>query len=113
MINVEYTKMSQRINTNRTEEFFDDESIHDIKTDFMGRLVTIVIAAMGLITALAWDRTLEDIFTTFFGPLNSLSHKITYAVVLTLLAVTITILLRRAFIKKETGRRIRQRSHHS
>ena len=77
----------------------------------MGRLVTIVIAAMGLITALAWDRTLEDIFTYLFGPLNSLSRKITYAVVITLLAVTITILLRRAFIKKESGRRSRRGPH--
>ena len=104
--------MSDRINTAHTTEFFEEESLHDIKLDFMTRLVTIVIAALGLITALAWDRTLEDLFTAFFGPLNSLSQKITYAVLITLLAVCVTLMLRRTYIRKEVGHRIRRRSHH-
>ena len=106
----EHGKMSDRINTERTEEFIEEhESLSDIKLDFMARLVTIVIAALGLITALAWDRTLEDIFTEYFGPLTNLSQKILYASLLTIISVIITLALRRSFIRKEVGHRIRHR----
>ncbi|MEI8130672.1 MAG: DUF5654 family protein [bacterium] len=101
----EHSKMSDRINSDRAEDFLDSQHLLDIKTDFAGRLVTIIVAALGLITALAWDRTLEDIFTHFFGPLTSLSRKITYTVVITIFAVAITILLRRFFIIKEQVRK--------
>ena len=113
MIGEEYKKMSDRINSDRAEEFMNEENVLDIKTDFMDRLVTIIIAALGLITALAWDRTLEDIFTEYFGPLTSLSHKIIYAGVITVIAVTVTIFLRRMFIRKEKKRRGRGRHHNS
>ena len=96
--------MSERINSDRAQEFLKSQRISGIKTDFMGRLVTIIIAGLGLITALAWDRTLEDIFTTFFGPLSSLSRKITYAVVITIVAVIVTIFLRKMFIQTEEKR---------
>ena len=101
----ETSRMSESINSDRAAEFLDKQQLLDIKTDFMGRLVTIIIAALGLITALAWDRTLEEIFTHFFGPLTSLSRKITYTVVITVFAVGITILLRKMFIIKEQVRK--------
>ncbi len=97
--------MSDRINSDRAEEFLDSQRLLDIKTDFMGRLVTIVIAALGLITALAWDRTLEDLFEHFFGPLTSLESKMLYASLITIGAVFVTVLLRRAFITKDKKRR--------
>jgi H+/gluconate symporter-like permease len=108
----EYPHMSERINIAHEEEFFEEESVRDIKLDFMARLMTIVIAALGLITALAWDRTLEDIFTAYFGPLNNLSQKILYASIITLVAVLVTLFLRRTFIRKEVGHRIRRRRPH-
>lgn len=103
-----HERMSERINSHTSEEFLEAQKVADIKTDFATRLVTIMLAALGLITALAWDRTLEDIFTNFFGPLNRLSIKILYAVLITLLTVTLTIFLRRIFIiKKERYQRRR------
>ncbi len=101
----ETSKMSDRVNSDRAEEFLDSQHLLDIKTDFAGRLVTIIVAALGLITALAWDRTLEDVFTHFFGPLTSLSRKMTYTIVITIFAVVVTIILRRFFIIKEQVRK--------
>ena len=101
MSELEYHKMSERLDVHREREFFNDEETADIKLDFFGRMVTIMIAALGLITALAWDRTLEDIFTSLFGPLNSLSRKISYAVLITVLAVVLSIILRKYFIRKK------------
>ena len=97
---MEYTKMSDRINSHPTEEFIEEEEIHDIKKDFAVRFATIVIAGLGLITALAWDRTLEDLFTEYFGPLNSISSKVIYASLITFFAVVISLILRRTFIRK-------------
>lgn len=105
-----YKYMNQEINVARSEEFLADEMVHDIKTDFLGRLVTIIIAGMGLITALAWDRTLEDLFIEFFGPLNSLSSKVIYASVITIFAVAVSLFLRRIFISKEVKNRQRNQT---
>ena len=103
--------MSERINSHATEEFIEDEQVHDIKTDFRVRFVTITIAGLGLITALAWDRTLEDLFTEYFGPLNSVSSKVLYASLITFFAVVVSLILRRTFIRKEIKSR-RKHHHH-
>ncbi len=98
---MEHSRMSDRIGSKHEKDFIDEETVRAIQVDFMGRLVTITIGGLGLITALAWDRTLEDIFIEFFGPLTTLGRKLTYTLLITVFAVLVTILLRKIFIMKE------------
>lgn len=75
--------------------------LRQVQRQFIDRLITLVVASLALITALAWDETLRDIFKIFFGSEESLLNKILYSVIITVLAVTISILLGKAFFKSK------------
>ena len=61
--------------------------------EFINRLSTIVLAALGLVTALAWDDVLRQIFADFLGAGSTLIQKIYYAVTVTFLAALISVAL--------------------
>ena len=95
------------VNISRAEDFFEtmNPKKDDIKIEFIGRVVTIIIAGLGLITALAWDEAFRDIFIKLFGNLTSFNDKLGYALFVTVISVTVSIVLGRMFIK-------RKRKHH-
>ena len=88
------------INTENTKEFFEEEDFREIKMTFIGRVVTIIIASLSLIAALAWDETLHDLFREFFTSSESIGAKLGYAILVTLLTVVISVLVGRRFLKK-------------
>ncbi|MCX6757946.1 MAG: DUF5654 family protein [Candidatus Nomurabacteria bacterium] len=88
------------IHTESTEEFFDDESFKEIKMTFIGRVVTIIIASLSLIAALAWEETLHDLFREFFTSSESIQGKLLYAILVTLLTVIVSVFVGRRFLKK-------------
>ena len=67
--------------------------INQLHRQFIDRLVILAIASLGLITALAWDETLREIFRRVFGGEESLSNKLLYTAIITLIAITVSILL--------------------
>ncbi|OGI63881.1 hypothetical protein A2914_02045 [Candidatus Nomurabacteria bacterium RIFCSPLOWO2_01_FULL_41_21] len=87
------------------EELMDNmvnkKNVREIKNEFIGRVVTIVIAGLALITALAWDETLKGVFTYFFGELTGLNNKLFYALTVTFFAVLVSIIISKIFLKKK------------
>lgn len=73
----------------------------DIKVEFLGRVVTIVIAGLALVTALAWDETLKDIYKMFFHEIEGLSQKFGYAIFITIFSVVVSFIIGKLFIKKK------------
>ena len=73
----------------------------DIKTEFVGRIVIIIIAGLGLITVLAWDEALKDLYKAIVTNSESLFGKFGYAIIITLVSVLVSIILTRAFMKKK------------
>lgn len=84
----------------RTEEFIDEIAFKKVKTEFIEHIVTLLIASLGLITVFAWDETLKSFFENFFGPLESLNDKFLYSIMITLVAVTVSFILGRIYLKK-------------
>ncbi len=82
-------------------ELLKQFELDQIHRQFFDRLVILAIASLGLITALAWDETLREIFRRIFGNDGSLSDKILYTVVITLIAVTISLLLGKLSFKSK------------
>ena len=83
------------------DNMIDKKSMREIKNEFIGRVVTIVIAGLALITALAWDETLKGVFTYFFGELTGLNNKLLYALTVTFFAVVVSIIIGKIFLKKK------------
>ena len=78
-----------------------DIEMKDIKTEFVGRIVTIIIAGLGLISVLAWDDALKDLYRSIVADSSSLNGKFGYAIVITLFGVIVSIILGRAFLRKK------------
>lgn len=73
----------------------------DIQTEFIGRIVTIIIAGLGLISVLAWDDALKSLYRNIVENSDSLLGKFGYASIITFIAVVVSVILGRAFIKKK------------
>lgn len=100
-----FTSGSQsRLGVENVSELLKQFELDQIHRQFFDRLVILVIASLGLITALAWDDTLRDIFKIFFGTDNSLSDKIIYTIIITVIAVTISLVLGKLSFKKKKKR---------
>ena len=61
------------------------------KKEVIEKLSALVIAAFGLVAALAWNSAIQEIFKNFFGDTNGIIAMLIYAVFVTIIAVIITI----------------------
>ncbi len=79
------------------EKFLEKHELRRVRADVTERVVTLVIAALGLIAALAWDETLKELFDELFGGRETLWGKFSYAVLITIIAAFISVQLGKFF----------------
>ncbi|OVE79372.1 hypothetical protein BVY00_00535 [bacterium G20] len=71
-------------------------------TDVIEKIIILVIASLGLITALAWDTALSSLFKKLFGGEQTLLEEMSYALVITIIAAVISVLLSRSLRRKKS-----------
>lgn len=62
-----------------------------MKTEVIEKLAALITAAFGLVAALAWNDTIKVIFAAIFGTADTIIAMVIYAVVVTAIAVWVTI----------------------
>ena len=62
-----------------------------MKKRFVKKTATVIIAAFGFVAALAWNDAVQSLFSNYFGEINELWAKVIYALIVTLVAVVVTI----------------------
>ena len=62
-----------------------------MKKEVIEKLAALITAAFGLVAALAWNDTIRLIFQSIFGEQSNIIAMLIYAIIVTLLAVFITI----------------------
>jgi len=67
-----------------------------MKKDVIEKFSALMIAAFGLIAALAWNGAIQTIFKRIFGEANSIGAMLIYAVVVTLIAIWATMAIGKA-----------------
>lgn len=82
-----------KVSIDDIKSFLQEAELDRVHREFVSRLVTIVIAALGLVTALAWDDVLRQIFADFLGTESTLVQRLYYAVTVTFLAAVISVVL--------------------
>ena len=65
----------------------------------MKTIITLVTTAFGLVAGLAWNDAIQKLIETFVGSGDALSGLFIYAIVVTIIAVVVTILLARVAAK--------------
>jgi hypothetical protein len=93
--------VAQHISFEETKELLKELKVSNVADQFSNRIITLLIASLGLTTALAWDETLKELFHAIFGAGDSLASKLLYSVLITLIAVTITLILAKMLRDKE------------
>lgn len=69
------------------------------KVQLLEAMSSLIIAAFGLVAALAWNEAIKALVAKLFDTGDGLLGLVVYAVIVTVLAVVMTILITRA-IKK-------------
>jgi len=74
----------------------------NLKKEFNKKLVSYITAGFGLVAGLAWNEAIKSLIEYFF-PLekNTMLAKFSYAFLITVILVTITIYLTKILIKEE------------
>ena len=67
----------------------------EIKEATIKNITSLMTAAFGLVAALAWNSAIQKIFALVFGTQGGLYAMLSYAVVVTLIAVAVTVYLGR------------------
>jgi uncharacterized membrane protein YidH (DUF202 family) len=68
----------------------------DLKAEVIEKLAALITAAFGLIAALAWNDTIKAIFGAIFGTADTIWAMLVYSIVVTLIAVFVTIQIGKA-----------------
>lgn len=74
------------------------EGAKQFHKELLGQLVTLSTSGFGLVAALAWNEAIQDFVQQFITPRipgSGLISKLIYALLITILAVTITYQLSR------------------
>jgi uncharacterized membrane protein len=76
-----------------------------MQKEVIEKIAALITAAFGLIAALAWNEAITAIFQLIFGEQAGVFALIFYAVVVTIIAVLVTIWIGRV-AEKHTGKKI-------
>ena len=75
-----------------------------MRVEVIEKIAALITTAFGLVAALAWNEAIQTIFQAIFGTASSIPAMIVYAVVVTIIAVIVTIWIARAAKRsKEEG----------
>jgi hypothetical protein len=72
-----------------------------MKKEIVEKISSLIIAAFGLVAALAWNGAIQAIFKELFGDAEGLVPMIIYAVTVTVIAVFVTVWVAKVAGKKE------------
>ncbi len=62
-----------------------------MKKEIIEKLAMFATSAFGLVAALAWNGAIQEIFKKYFGEAGGLTAMLIYAVVVTVIAVVVTV----------------------
>ncbi|MDH3657569.1 MAG: DUF5654 family protein [Nitrosopumilus sp.] len=74
----------------------DEEKEEPMKVIVLDKIAALVTAAFGLVAALAWNEAIKAIFKEIFGEADSIGPLLIYAIVVTIAAVILTIIVARS-----------------
>jgi hypothetical protein len=71
----------------------DEVKEEPLKVIALDKMAALITAAFGLIAALAWNEAIKAIFLEIFGKDDTIGPLLIYAIVVTVAAVILTILV--------------------
>ena len=83
----------------------DETNSTSMTKEILDKMAALITAAFGLVADLAWNDAIKAIFSQVFGPSNTVGPMLVCALIVTVLAVILTIVVTRAaYAAKSIGR---------
>jgi Flp pilus assembly pilin Flp len=76
-----------------------------MQKEVIEKIAALITAAFGLVAALAWNEAIQEIFRLVFGDQSGVWAMIAYAVIVTIIAIVVTIWIGRV-AEKSTGKKL-------
>ena len=80
----------------------EDEKPATIKQEILDKLSALIMAAFGLVAALAWNDAIKAIFKEVFGDSSTIVPMLIYASMVTVIAVIVIVIVARAVANAKT-----------
>ena len=74
----------------------EEEKEPPMKILVVDKMSALITAAFGLVAALAWNEAIKAIFKEIFGSSDTIVPMLSYAIIVTIVAVILTILVARS-----------------
>jgi hypothetical protein len=94
------------IGVEELKRFLEKYELNRLHTDFIEKMLLLVLATVGLIAAISWESVLKEVFGIIFGTLSSLEEKVLYAFLITVGATLLSLVVSKLFLKKERREKI-------
>jgi len=85
----------------KLNNFMEDlkQKAKKLQLEILEKLSTLVTAGLGLVAALAWNDLIQDIFKKIFGTQSTLWAQFSYALLVTIIIVILTLQISRTVNK--------------
>ena len=80
----------------------EEYSKSSFKKEILDKFAALVTAAFGLVAALAWNDAIKAVFKEVFGKADAVGPMLIYAVMVTIIAVILTVIVARAALKAKS-----------
>ena len=80
----------------------EEDSKSSFKKEILDKFAALVTAAFGLVAALAWNDAIKAVFKEVFGKADAVGPMLIYAVIVTIFAVILTMVVARAALKAKS-----------
>jgi len=74
----------------------DEDKPTPLKQEVLDKIAALVTAAFGLVAALAWNDAIKAVFKEVFGSSDAIGPMLVYAIIITIIAVILTLTVARA-----------------
>ncbi len=96
----DFTKESTENNLDKLDGLLKEYELDNIHSDFIEKLIFLFIAALGIITAVAWDQVLKLIAQELFDKVGDVWSKVIYAIFVTAITVLVSIIVNKVYMKR-------------
>ena len=80
----------------------DEDKPAPLKQEILDKIAALITAAFGLVAALAWNDAIKAVFKEIFGKADAVGPMLIYAIIVTIIAVILTIIVARAAAKAKS-----------
>ena len=78
------------------------DSKSSLHKEILDKMAALITAAFGLVAALAWNDAIKAVFKEIFGTADAIGPMLAYAVIITIIAVILTVTVARAASRAKT-----------